>query len=957
MFSPPNPTLRTSLHTVLENPHHYLADVTFHFSSGALGAHRAILLARTPETFRKRYLPELTNNSQSTSSVLQIDLSAIFSKPLFAALLRFWYTADWLPLSLTASPDKENPTSTLCDPSASIMAELNALELRLGMPLFPRPGDNQSDYDQLLHDLTQMRSHHLATDVLITVVPHDTDLQDTADSSDTANSSDAANLSGTAPQPFRDHSSLLSLPRDVATPAGILRSSSSYNQLGDTSFLSSSSTIVSFPAHRFLLAAQSTYFYALFCSDFSEATCAEVRLTDDLFSPVVLDVILHYLYTDSIHVTPSPTTARLTGATQRRLSHKKHILRVLQKVFFAADYLAHFDTISVAALCTMAATCHQFKCTCGDCAALLPSMLSFADNNVNSIPSMRPLLISHYSDPVHSIASLWAQKPFAILISSIATENSASSTLALTQESDTVIKKISDLTLHNVTKHNAIHVLHSLHLCLSQLRGADPIPSWSLPTLDLLDPILHHAVMMVSQHFDFYCVEYPILLSCVDGIGFGFSIDFLDFLLKRVLEEGIHDINAGIIYQGIVRDLVGRQEVVKNVALDGVLLEARSKCASYLCRRWLSVKTQGGFSTIDKDVMRQMAIDTGIPYRTLSKPFDSDFSTIFSFKPKAAKTALRSKMSEVETGGAAILKAYGGGGHHHPSPRRLSLGSLKPQRSSGALQPLARTSSTQPSRSMTRPRSRSTESALEHALPSTGSYVAKSSVDALSSQPLIHLLSLETEARLYKQERSKSVPPEVLSSSVSAKESLSSLVEALLPLDPPIMSKTLPSKPTTARSLNAADTTTHDTTPRPSRLKFALPATPLRAVKSPYIATNGVASQVSSSGRKSGKPSRRSRWNIGSGSDVSDDDEPTMVTPVIGAKVELLRRPLPTLGVIKYIGPVNFAKGTWVGVELESRLGKSDGSTNGVRYFYTDQQRGVFVKPDDFRILSLPLRA
>jgi dynactin complex subunit len=33
-------------------------------------------------------------------------------------------------------------------------------------------------------------------------------------------------------------------------------------------------------------------------------------------------------------------------------------------------------------------------------------------------------------------------------------------------------------------------------------------------------------------------------------------------------------------------------------------------------------------------------------------------------------------------------------------------------------------------------------------------------------------------------------------------------------------------------------------------------------------------------------------------------------------------------------------------------VGKSDGSVDGVRYFHTDPQRALFVKPDDFKILN-----
>lgn len=35
-------------------------------------------------------------------------------------------------------------------------------------------------------------------------------------------------------------------------------------------------------------------------------------------------------------------------------------------------------------------------------------------------------------------------------------------------------------------------------------------------------------------------------------------------------------------------------------------------------------------------------------------------------------------------------------------------------------------------------------------------------------------------------------------------------------------------------------------------------------------------------------------------------------------------------------------------------MGTNDGQVEGVRYFRTDPQRGVFVKIDDFKVISLP---
>jgi len=51
-------------------------------------------------------------------------------------------------------------------------------------------------------------------------------------------------------------------------------------------------------------------------------------------------------------------------------------------------------------------------------------------------------------------------------------------------------------------------------------------------------------------------------------------------------------------------------------------------------------------------------------------------------------------------------------------------------------------------------------------------------------------------------------------------------------------------------------------------------------------------------------------------------------------------------GKIAFIGPTEFATGIWIGIELDSAIGKNDGSVKGVRYFETAKKRGKFVRPD-----------
>ncbi|KAI8137084.1 hypothetical protein BJV82DRAFT_636789 [Fennellomyces sp. T-0311] len=863
MFSPPSKTLQSALNKLLDCAQEYLADVCFDYPCGKIWAHRAIILARAPKAFSTQHLPELVSNANSMDLLVIKD--PIVPYTTLQQLLRFWYTAEFsepdssevsslstLSLTSTQTSASSATLSTLrssnTDFQPDIIKDIQHQEKRLGTSLLPPASD--APLEQLKDNIAALFETRIANDVVL---------------------------------------NLYTSPKDGQKQQQC-----------------------TIPIHRCILAAQSPHFYAMFCTEFREASSSTIYLPSDIFSPTSFDVILRYYYTDTLRIPPGPpndtSPVATTKAHQQSLPRKKYSLRLLHDVFRLADYLNDKDTVCQAVLYEMAELCNQFKCSCSDCAALLPSMLWFSDQYKSHVPELRQNLISIYAEPVHSLASLWSAQAFSILADSKTT--------------NIVAEIVSQITA-NIKKQTAIQVLEALHLCLSRMH-----PTNASTVTQILDNLASHTVSIISDNFEFYCVEYPILLSCVDGIavGSGLSVDFLEFLMTRVMHEGINENNAGELYQSIVRDLIGRQEMDQDRIVDNVLVDAYQQCVAYLAHNWSQVKALGGFKKLEKDIMRKLSEDIEVPYRSLTKSFETDFASLFGFRSRSSN---KSRKAESEYGGRR-----GSAASSSLSYRRLSLLSLRSRRSHDSLS------------------NKSTSSAATHHISNTLTQQrdpAASNLLAPNSLANAYRASNPSLRELVRDDSNLENPNNSVSPSL--------LADALLPMDS-----------SGASMSKSSSTPVRSSTPtgRQTRLRFELPTMPQRpASTAPTTApAMKILLQPRNKKNKQKKIKRshsplRARLGWGSSSsDMSDDDDCTStVMPVLGAKVELLRRPLPMQGTIKYIGEVHFAKGVYVGIELENRLGSNDGSYDGTRYFHTDQQRGAFCKVDDFKIISMPVTA
>ncbi|KAI9480789.1 MAG: hypothetical protein EXX96DRAFT_617759 [Benjaminiella poitrasii] len=213
------------------------------------------------------------------------------------------------------------------------------------------------------------------------------------------------------------------------------------------------------------------------------------------------------------------------------------------------------------------------------------------------------------------------------------------------------------------------------------------------------------------------------------------------------------------------------------------------------------------------------------------------------------------------------------------------------------------------------------------------------------------LLALETQARMDIQEEKKSQRPQ----------------------PPPRTSRLtfdIPATPPRSRSpdSNKHSSTTSTTTGRDSLLledrrwslpvigrEFSLPQSTVSFFSKRKSANQDAQPTVNSK--------RLSCWSRVLSRQMSEEEatedsasvhaDPPLVTQpstiLIGSKVKLIKRPLPIIGTVKYIGKVHFdqSQEDWLGIELDSRVGNTDGKMDDIRYFQTNPNCGIFVRKED----------
>jgi tubulin-folding cofactor B len=83
--------------------------------------------------------------------------------------------------------------------------------------------------------------------------------------------------------------------------------------------------------------------------------------------------------------------------------------------------------------------------------------------------------------------------------------------------------------------------------------------------------------------------------------------------------------------------------------------------------------------------------------------------------------------------------------------------------------------------------------------------------------------------------------------------------------------------------------------------------------------------------------------------DETGAEEAARITVGMRARIVGDRR-----GTVAYVGPVAFAKGHYVGINLDEPVGKHDGEVKGKRYFQADPMSGVMVPAEEVEVGDFP---
>ncbi|CAG8452006.1 621_t:CDS:2 [Racocetra fulgida] len=430
-------------------------------------------------------------------------------------------------------------------------------------------------------------------------------------------------------------------------------------------------------------------------------------------------------------------------------------------------------------------------------------------------------------------------------------------------------EEILMILLANIQRNNVIATFKGCRNIISVIDIKGIGLPWIETVRRMTNEVRSYAAKILVDNFEQICDEDQEFLNCVDGVGF--SSDILEDIMNIVVEESLTEQNSARILKCITGKLLTRPAVLsaENVEAKRLLTQSKQNVFNYMKKRWLGVKQYGGFRLLSPWLLDEFVKEIVIPNDVKSS---AESSTTSNETEKTTRTTATKRVKNVRIVGdtpmwdrptrASVLrqKALAESSAKNPVKPRIKSTSIPPK-------PSLRVPKTSPAT----PRGRSTTKQATSATSSRTSSISSA-----------------------KSVNSPSVSPSRFN---GVRQTRSSMLRQL--------------KYDDAQQRRGRERE-RDVTPKSSRA-------------SSIASTSSVTTTSSSHHKRNRSPSIISTTSSSNGVITSLQPKPHQLKLATNPSADISvgrRIILPTKnnapGCIQFLGETDFAKGIWVGVELDN---------------------------------------
>ncbi|CAB4419149.1 unnamed protein product [Rhizophagus irregularis] len=742
-------------------------------------------------------------------------------------------------------------------------------------------------------------------------------------------------------------------------------------------------------AHRFILYTRSEYFKKMLSSDFIEARSSSIHLDASIFNQTSLNIILTFIYTGNI-----PPSKPLT-------------LDDYEWVWIGADFLG-IKFLCDECICRIATKVHHFTCTCAECQSVIPRVAIFAkEHDVDMLWQGCLHVLSHGFD------SMWPQKAFADLDEDTR-EEVLFTVLANIQQNNSVMaafkgcrKILSNIDIKGIglpwieTIRGMTHRVQSFTVKNILVDNFEQICSEDQEFLDCVDGVgfssdLLEDIMNVVVEEGLTEKNAARVLNCITGklLTRQAVVDSESFETKRVLNQAKQNVFdymkkrwMSVKGNGGFRLLTPWQldEFSKELGVTNQELqestdhkENKPKVRTPSVTNGLSKKGRES-SPAPKVTKSITTVTTTTPALIVTTPpqlnpspstggTDSNSGSNTSESGSTSNSSAESSsMGSADTTaktnakkGKSVRIGETTTAPVWARPTRASVLRQKALAESSAKNPVKpRIKTNTTTKSASNSSSNSTQSkpttSVSKTVKTTTTRTPRQSTSASSLRVPNGSPTSQRGRSSNKQNSSKK--------NTSATSSRASSISSVTSLNSPSVSPSRFGGVRQTRSSMLRQLKYDDAEQRRGRDRER-DTSPTSSRASSIASTSSVASTTTSSShhRRKRSPSQNSsNTSITTNSNgaitcLQPKPHQIKLATIANPDISVGRRViLPTKnnapGVIQFLGETEFAKGIWVGIELDNPVGKNNGKVASTKYFTAGPNHGIFVRPDSLLLI------